>query len=66
MRQGISIPSPGGIRQLQSRYIHGTMPSLSYLLKITLNTSNDGPSSYANLRSPTNDFSRHSTSPSNS
>ncbi|RMN74059.1 hypothetical protein ALQ54_200154 [Pseudomonas syringae] len=51
---------------LQNQYNHGTVPSLSNLLKITLNTSNDGASSYANLRSPSNDFSRHTCSPSNS
>ncbi|EEB61027.1 hypothetical protein PSPTOT1_1620 [Pseudomonas syringae pv. tomato T1] len=50
----------------QNQYNHGTMTSLSNLLKITLNTTYYGASSYANLRSPTTDFSRHSTSPGNS
>lgn len=62
--QVFSRSDPGQILEIE--YNHGTVPSLINHLKTTLNISNYGASSYANLRSPTNDFSRLSTSPSNS
>lgn len=48
------------------QYSHGTVTSLVHFLKTTLNTTYIEASSYANLRSPTDDFSRHTRLPSNS